>query len=121
MSDHPDRGRDVLDMGYINSLPAPFIGRMLGGWEWPIHDFEVETGLLRVDVCGMLQAMSIGEFTSFRDDAGRVHSVEGFYSDAIPEERIASTPDFFARHPRITLLILALVYTVIDHLGDFQP
>jgi hypothetical protein len=80
---------DVLDMTYINSLPQPFIGRELGGWEWPINDFEVGTGLLRIDVSGLLQVKSIADFTSFKDGYGNVHSAEGFYVDATPEDRIA--------------------------------
>jgi hypothetical protein len=78
---------DVLDMAYINSLPQPFIGRMIGGGEWPVNDFEVATGMMRIDICGLLQVTHIGEFTSFRDGDGVVHPAEGFYSDAIPEDR----------------------------------
>jgi hypothetical protein len=83
---------DTLDMDYINSLPQPFIGRELGGWEWPINDFEVGTGLLRIDVCGLLEVKHIADFTMFRDANGVEHSAEGFYSDAIPEERAPYRP-----------------------------
>lgn len=78
---------DTLDMAYINSLPQPFIGRGLDGWEWPINDFEVSTGMLRIDVCGLLQVKTISDFTSFRDVNGVRHPAGGFYADAIPEER----------------------------------
>lgn len=78
---------DTLDMEYINSLPQPFIGRELGGYRWPIHDFEVGTGLLRIDVCGKLQVKHIGDFTNFIDGDGIARSSEAFYSDATPEER----------------------------------
>lgn len=72
---------DILDMDYINSLPQPFIGRQLGGWWWAVHDFEVQTGMMRIDVCGLLQVTHIGEFTAFRDGSGIEHDAEGFYSD----------------------------------------
>jgi len=78
---------DVLDMAYINSLSQPFIGRDIGGWEWPINDFEVSTGLLLIDVCGLLQVKHISDFTSFLDDAGVRHPAEGFYTDANLDER----------------------------------
>lgn len=85
---------DSLDMNYINSLPQPFIGRELGGWEWPINDFEVETGLLRIDVCGKLQVKHISDFTHFTDGNGVARKADAFYSDATPEER--------EPHPQLT-------------------
>ena len=72
---------DKLHMDYINSLPQPFIGRFFGGDEWPIYDIDVETGLLRIDVCGKLQVKEIGEVRFFRDDNGIEHDSETFYSD----------------------------------------
>jgi hypothetical protein len=83
---------DKLDMAYINSLPQPFMGRTLGGWWWPINDFEVQTGLIRIDVCGKLEVKEIGDFTAFRDGAGVERGAEAFYVDANEEERAAVTP-----------------------------
>jgi hypothetical protein len=83
---------DILDMAYINSLPQPFLGRMWGRSDdrlWPIHDIEVATGLVRIDVCGLLEVKHIGDFKSFRDANGTEHSAEGFFADALPEERAA--------------------------------
>lgn len=84
---HPN---DLLDMAYINSLPQPLMGKTLGGgdaWWWPVHDIEVQTGLVRIDVCGLLEAKHIGDFSCFRDDRGVEHRSEGFFSDANEEER----------------------------------
>ncbi len=78
---------DKLDMAYINSLPQPFIGRELGGFEWPIYDICVETGLIRIDVMGKLSIKHISDFTAFRDEAGTTHSADAFYSDATEEDR----------------------------------
>jgi hypothetical protein len=78
---------DTLDMAYINSLPHPFMGRMLGGAWWPIHDFEVQTGLVRIDVCGKLDVKHIGDFTAFRDGAGVERRSIAFYVDANEDER----------------------------------
>lgn len=80
---------DLLDMDYINSLPQPFLGRTLGtgNWEWEIHDIEVQTGLVRINVCGLLEVKHISDFSLFRDMNGVEHSPDGFYSDALPEDR----------------------------------
>jgi hypothetical protein len=83
---HTPESRDILDMDYINSLPHPFMGRLLGGW-WPIYDFEVETGLVRIDVCGKLDIKGLAEFSIIRDGLLVDRSVEAFYSDANDDER----------------------------------
>lgn len=72
---------DKLRMHYINSLPQPFIARFIGGSEWPVHDIDVETGLLRIDVCGKLDIKHIADVTVFRDMDGEDHDPETFYSD----------------------------------------
>ena len=74
---------DKLNMDHINSLPQPFIVRFCGGDEWPVYDIDVETGLLRIDVCGKLQVKHIGEATVFRDMDGVEHDAETFYSDYV--------------------------------------
>jgi len=68
-------------MEYINSLPQPFIAQLWGGGMWPVHDIEVQTGLLRVDVCGLLEVMHIRDVRFFRDADGVEHDSESFYSD----------------------------------------
>jgi hypothetical protein len=89
MAEQAPGSRDLLDMAYINSLPQPFMGRQLGGWWWPIYDIEVETGLVRIDVCGKLSVKHVSDFTIFRDDAGVERRADAFYTDATPEERAA--------------------------------
>ena len=79
---------DKLRMDYINSLPQPFIVRFVGGDEWPVYDIDVQTGLLRIDVCGKLQVKHIGEATMFRDMDGTEHDAETFYSDYVPIARL---------------------------------
>ncbi len=75
---------DLLRMDHINSLPQPFIAHFCGGDEWPVYDIDVETGLLRIDVCGLLQIMEIGEVIFFRDLEGIEHDVDSFYRDYEP-------------------------------------
>ena len=70
---------DKLNMKHINSLPQPFIVRFCGGDEWPVHDIDVETGLMRINVCGKLQVKHIGEANFFRDMDGTEHDADSFY------------------------------------------
>jgi hypothetical protein len=42
-------------MDFINSLPQPFMANFIGKERWPVYDIAVDGGLLRIDVCGMLQ------------------------------------------------------------------
>lgn len=73
---------DVLRMDYINSLPQPFLVRFCGDkcW-WPVNDFEVQTGLMRIDVCGLLEVKSFGEVAEIKDGNLCLHDPETFYSD----------------------------------------
>lgn len=75
---------DLLKMEYINSLPQPFIARFFGGSEWPVYDIDVETGLLRIDVVGLLEVKHIGDVKSFRDAEGTEHDSASFYNEDEP-------------------------------------
>jgi hypothetical protein len=69
-------------MDHINSLPQPFIGVFIGGGDrWPIEDIDVQTGLLRIDVCGKLQVKHISDVRHFIDADGDIHDAESFYVD----------------------------------------
>lgn len=72
---------DLLRMDHINSLPQPFIAHFFGGSEWPVYDIDVETGLLRIDVVGLLDIKHIGDVKFFRDMAGIEHDAESFYNE----------------------------------------
>ena len=72
---------DKLNMAYINSLPQPFIAHFIGGDSWPVYDIDVETGLMRIDVCGKLQITHIIEASYIEDMSGKKHDAETFYSD----------------------------------------
>lgn len=71
--------RDLLDLEYINSLPLP-----LWDGEWPVYDIDVETGLYRIDVCGLLDVRHIGRCFTMRDATGKNHYVSDLYLD--PDE-----------------------------------
>lgn len=71
----PTMPNDLLDMDYINTLPQLFDG------DWPVYDFEVQTGLYRIDVCGLLEVRSIGRVIAFRDADGGRHYAGDLYND----------------------------------------
>lgn len=77
----PDPALDLLDLEFINSLPQPLSALVSGDW-WPVADIEVQTGLLRIDVCGMLDVLHIGSVLQFRDLEGRLHDPDSFYLEA---------------------------------------
>jgi len=72
---------DLLRIDYINSLHQPLVVRLLGEKEpmWELHDIDVETGLLRINVCGKLQAMHISDIGDFVDMDGVTHDPDSFY------------------------------------------
>lgn len=71
-----------LRMDHINSLPQPFLVRFCGDdWWWPVHDIEVQAALLRIDVCGKLQAKAFCEVTEIKDADGAAHDPETFWAD----------------------------------------
>lgn len=74
---------DLLRMDFINSLPQPLWTRQWGDKEfmWPVQDLCVESGIVRVDVCGLLQAMHVSDIAEFKDDSGTIYDAEVFYSD----------------------------------------
>jgi len=69
-------GRDRLDMAYINSLPQP-----LWDGDWPVYDIDVETGLYRIDVCGLLEVRHIDRCIKMKDSNGKHHYVGDFELD----------------------------------------
>lgn len=77
---------DNLRMDYINSLPQPFVVKLLGDktFMYGVHDIDVESATLRIDVCGLLQVISISEVVEFRDDQGNIHDPDTFWVDYEP-------------------------------------
>jgi hypothetical protein len=83
---------DVLRMDYINGLPQPFLVRFCGDKEWwPVNDFAVETGLMRIDVVGKLQVKRFSEVMEIRDGDHKLHDPDDFY-EIDPIETAALTP-----------------------------
>lgn len=71
--------KDLLNMEYINGLPQPFIAVLWSKSQWPVHDIDVEFGLVRLDVCGLLDRTPISDIVSFIDALGITHNADDFY------------------------------------------
>lgn len=74
---------DKLRLDYINSLPQPFIAKFSKSdkYGWPIYDIDVETGLMRIDVCGKLDVKHFCEVIDIEDESGVHHDPETFWTD----------------------------------------
>lgn len=72
---------DMLRMDALNALPQPLFVRISGGDYWPVHDIDVETGLLRIDVIGLLDVSHFGSVLNLRDAEGIEHNPDDFYNE----------------------------------------
>ena len=72
---------DLLNIEKINALPHPLAAVQWGGgsWSFPVHDIDVETGMMRIDVCGLLQVTHFSEVKFLRDGDGIDHDSDIFY------------------------------------------
>lgn len=74
---------DLLRMDYINSLPQPFVVRLLGSktFDWPVYDIGVDTATVRIDVCGLLEVKKMVDIAEIRDANGVIHDPDTFWTD----------------------------------------
>lgn len=78
---------DLLRMDLINALPHPLqIREFSHDWWWPLIDIDVQSGLYRIDVCGLSQTKQVGGCDQIMDDAGNIHDIDIFYTDSEPEQ-----------------------------------
>ncbi len=72
---------DKLKLDALNALPHPLLARFVGGDVWPVETIDVETGLMRIDVCGMLDRKHFAEVTMITDSDGGEHDADQFWHD----------------------------------------
>ena len=75
------RPTDILRADLINAIPQPIMARFLIGDIWPVIDIAVDAGLLRIDVCGISQAMSFSEVTHLIGSDGISHDADDLYNE----------------------------------------
>jgi len=83
---------DKLKFDAINAIPQPFYARFCGGDVWPVYDIEVETGLMRIDVCGLLQTKHFSDVTEMHDEYGTTYNPDDFYVENEPGAEIKRCP-----------------------------
>ncbi len=73
---------DLLSLEKINALPHPLMIREFRSdpW-WPLIDIDVQTGMHRIDVCGLSQVKEISSCAQIMDDRGDIHDMEIFFTD----------------------------------------
>ena len=70
---------DLLSLDAINSLQHPLIAHFCGGDKWEVYDIDVETGLMRVVVCGPTQVMHFSDVLYLEDGNGTKHDTDYMY------------------------------------------
>lgn len=68
---------DRLNIDLINSKGQLFVD-LGGNWWWPVFDIDVQTGLFRIDVCGLLECHEWCEALQFRDESRELFWPEMF-------------------------------------------
>ena len=77
---NPQKG-DKLHMRKFNALPGPVIARFFGGGEWLIETLCVQTGAMRVDVCGKIDFEDFSMVSMLIDADGDEHDPDDFWLD----------------------------------------
>ena len=72
---------DLLNGVKFNALPGPVTARMCGGGEWWIETLDVQTGAMRLDVCGQIDLSHFSEVMILIDINGSTHDPEDFWLD----------------------------------------
>jgi len=76
------REGDLLNSVKFNALPSPVTARMCGGGEWWIEMLCVQTGAMRLDVCGQIDLGHFSEVMELIDYNGGKHDPDDFWIDA---------------------------------------
>lgn len=72
---------DLLNGGRFNALPSPVTAKMCGGDEWWVESLDVQTGLMRLDVCGQIDLRHFGEVIMLTDINGVTYDPDSFWID----------------------------------------
>ena len=60
-------------------------------WWWPINDVELDCGIFRIDVCGLLEVWALDECPELRINNDRIIPAEHFYD--FPHDHPPAPPE----------------------------
>lgn len=81
-SEARDPKHDKLNMEKLNALPGPLMARFCGDtYPWPVYDIDVQTGMMRIDVCGLLDVKHFGDVMELQDGNGDNHDPDQYWID----------------------------------------
>ena len=72
---------DIIDIDKFNALPGPVAARIDFGAEHWIETLCVQTGCMRLDVCGKIQLSHFDHVRKLIDADGNEHNPDIFYID----------------------------------------
>lgn len=72
---------DILDIKKFNELPSPVTAKLIGGGEYWIETLCVQTGAMRIDVCGMIDHMEFIDVLELIDINGKQYNPDDFWLD----------------------------------------
>ena len=75
----PIQENDKLNMDKFNALPSPVTARLWSGAEHWIETLCVQTGCMRLDVCGQIDLSNFDEVRTLIDIDGNEHDPDDFY------------------------------------------
>ena len=70
---------DMLNMKKFNALPSPVTARLFSGSEHWIESLCVQTGLMRLDVCGQIDLSEFSLVKTLVDIDGGEHDPDDFW------------------------------------------
>ena len=71
---------DLLDIAKINALPQPIMAVLFGGGgEYEIETIDVQTGCMRIMVCGLVEPMHFSDAKTLIDVDGSKHDPDDFW------------------------------------------
>lgn len=70
---------DIINGVKFNALSSPVTAKIAGGGEWWIESLDVQTGLMRLDICGQIDLCHFCEVIELIDYNGNKYDPDDFW------------------------------------------